>query len=194
MNVGELKGYDCISQYEAAALLSGTSDTKSTEFYSALAQIERAIDAGLLPSKQAIDIAKNRKNGDKALLLQIRKGLLPVQTGENEKQTILRKVDLDLWLSQRDSSSKQNRPKPFSLETTGFDPSVAERLNILLQAYEKFWTDILVDSKAAPANKRVAAWIEDNSSVSRTVATHMASLIRPNWAKDRTWRDNQVSE
>jgi len=185
--LNKLKNYDSINLYEAAMILSNSIDVNSTLFKSALERIERAIDSGEINSKQAVEIALHRGNKDKASRLRLRKIFIPIQTGEDEKQTIIKMRDFKAWHSKQLSTQSTDG---MVYDTTNIEPSVKKRLLIMSEAYNKFWKVVSSHSKDAPLNKIVAAWIRKEGDVSQTAADNMASIIRPDWAKDRTWKNN----
>jgi len=188
--LNKLKNYDSINQYEAAIILSNSIDVKSALFKSALERIERAVDSGEINSEQAVEIALRRGNKDKANLLRLRKMFIPIQTGEDEKQTIIKMRDFKAWHSKQLSTQSTDN---MTYDTTNVEPSVQKRLLIMSKAYDKFWKVVSNHSKDAPLNKIVAAWIRKEADVSQTAADNMASIIRPDWAKDRTWKNNQAA-
>jgi len=97
-----LRSYDILSQYEAAMLVAETTDTKSENFLPAIKQIDRAINAGTLPTRQAADCEIERGNKDKAKVLRLKKTFLPAQTLVDEKQTMIRMRDLLKWMHASD--------------------------------------------------------------------------------------------
>ncbi len=67
----------------------------------------------------------------------------------------------------------------------GLDQSVSGRLDALHIA-AAHWKGIKPDSDHIPANKEIAKIIENSVKVSSTMANHMASIVRPDWAKDKS--------
>jgi len=80
--------------------------------------------------------------------------------------------------------------KPIQAVSPYLDKSSYERLSVMIEAANHFWAGI-DEGDNAPPNKTVAAWIEKKTPVSATIADKMASIIRPDWAKDRTWKENK---
>jgi len=71
------------------------------------------------------------------------------------------------------------------------DASVNNRLQAMIDAATKYWKDKKAGDDNLPLNKVIAEDIEKQCGVSHSLADKMASIIRPDWAKDRTWKDNK---
>lgn len=66
-------------------------------------------------------------------------------------------------------------------------PEVAERLQALCDAAVRFFPD---GEDGGDKNEIIAHWIQQQCDLSTTAANSAASIIRPNAAKDKTWKNN----
>ncbi len=82
-------------------------------------------------------------------------------------------------------ATKAPIPLPHPEIPHGLDKSVVKRLNALHDAAE-LWVTITPKSDKIPLNKHIAGDIVKASGVSPTMANHMASIVRPDWAKDKS--------
>ena len=168
VNIETLRGYDMLSQYEAAMVVSDTTDTKSEQFIRAIKRIDRAIYAGKLTSVQAVDCEKERGNRDKSEVLRLAKLLKFSQTYVDEKQTMIRRDDLLKWMLAKDEpvENKVEADKP-SIEDTieGIDIANSEleiaKFNAVKAQAEaeiaKFNADVAKANAAEAKSKEVEA-------------------------------------
>ena len=89
------------------------------------------------------------------------------------------------------SSKVDKKEPPIQALPDSLDPSTSRRLNAMIKAAKRFWGGVKEGSEDLPLNKTISAWIEDEAAVSTTLAGKMASIIRPDWAKNRTWKETK---
>ena len=93
------------------------------------------------------------------------------------------------------SSKVDKKEPPIQALPDSLDPSTSKRLNVMIEAANYFWGGVEEGTETLPLNKTVAAWIEDKltdkAAISTSLAESMASIIRPDWAKYRTWKETK---
>jgi hypothetical protein len=93
-------------------------------------------------------------------------------------------------ISFPNTEKAQNQPEENDLHVSGgLDQSVVDRLQVMMNAANYFWGEKGCADNST-TNVIVGKWIGKEADVSPTMCENMARIIRPNYAKKKTWADN----
>ncbi|MFC1537089.1 hypothetical protein ACFL48_04700, partial [Pseudomonadota bacterium] len=96
-----------------------------------------------------------------------------------------------LFLFPEDSIATPNEPID-AIDSTSreLDQSVTNRINAIIDTAVHFWSGKTEGDECPNSTNHVIPYLMDNYEFSKRNAEAIATIIRPDWAKNTTWADN----